>query len=122
MPFKQKTKLEFAKAEKRTPDELKTLFEKIEAKDGNWKKVSNEAILKECREKWREREFRGDCEFEFEEFFLIGEETQIVRCKQEQCRDRKVIFAVLKGGRNSSSRLICAKMETGTTSRRFQDI
>ena len=51
MPFKQKTELEFAKAEKRTPDELKTLFEKIEAKDGNWKKVTNEKILKECREK-----------------------------------------------------------------------
>ena len=96
MPFKQKTELEFAKAEKRTPDELKTLFEKIEAKDGNWKKVTNEKILKECREKWREREFRGDCEFEFEEFFLNGEATQIARCKQEQCNDRKVIFKVVE--------------------------
>ena len=37
MPFKQKRELEFAKAVKRTPDELKSLIEKIEAKEGNWK-------------------------------------------------------------------------------------
>ena len=96
MPFKQKKELEFAKAVKRTPDELKSLFEKIEAKEGNWKRVTNEKVLKECREKWEERELRGDCEFEFEEFFLNNEETQIVRCKQEQCRDKKVIFAAVE--------------------------
>jgi len=91
MPFKQKTELEFsAKAVKRSADELKTLFEKIEAKAGNWQRVKNEKILKECSEKWQERELRGDFEFEFEEFFLNGEQTQIVRCKQEQCKDKKV--------------------------------
>ena len=76
-------------AKKRQADEIAKIFEKIKNNDGEWKTCSVLKIENICKEAWTERKHAGICEFGFEEFYLDGEPTQIVRCKRELCVERK---------------------------------
>ena len=99
MPFRQISNLPI-KPVKRSEGELTAILQFIREKEefGQWRKVELEKIVNECREKWKERDLPGECEFEFQEFFLHGKATQMVRCSQEQCKDRDAVLDLRGNG------------------------